>query len=171
VDSAWIGLGGVVIGLVSGHLSTYLSGRRDAATQAKVRAHEHATWLRERRADTYVDLLELAEQMGLWLGRVHPMYTIGDGPPVPPIPTDEHQIKILARVNAYASGDVKERYLAWREAVWPAIHAAEDISRGDNGRRSDLHDLRTKEMAARAELGEAIAREFGPDGMPATEHP
>jgi hypothetical protein len=175
MDAAWISGGativGAVIGLSFGQVTAYLANRREVAAQERARAHEHATWLRERRADAYVDLLGVVEQMGLWLARMYPTIQTGDGPPVPPIPTDENQIKIFARLNAYGSNKVKERHSAWRNLAWKTIRAIEAVGHGDNRRRTDLPDLRQKEAEARAELGAVISQELDhPSFRDSSEH-
>lgn len=63
---------------------------------------EHGRWHRDQRADAYIQLLDLAEQVGGWLLFVNQNWDSDD--PLPPArETLGHQAGVWARISIYAS--------------------------------------------------------------------
>lgn len=87
VSGAVVGLGGLVAGW-----RISVGGRKHDERLAQQR-HEYETrasdakWHRDRRADAYVELLDLAERMGAWIGMVHPMWDTDPPRRLPDIPS------------------------------------------------------------------------------------
>ena len=157
---------GGIVGL-AGIVSTTIvavSGRRQERALAQERHdHERATtqgqWVRDRRAEAYLDLLEMAECIGQWVGMVHPF--LGEQRPLPELPNLEKQGRVFARVIAFGSDDLKVGLKHWREVSLKAMRLAEEISRRDGGDgREQLEVLRGRELGARQELGEIVADEL-----------
>lgn len=147
--------------------------RQDRALAAERHEHErltaHENWIRERRNDAYIGLLDLAEETGLYVQRVHPMWSSGG--PDPELPDHEAQRLVRARVMAYGSSTVKDRMGEWHALVQRVIFAASAVSDNVDGARSQLHDLRETERAARQALGEQVSIELQSPPRPSSEPP
>ncbi len=150
-SSALIGLAGL-----AGGVTIAVTGRRHE------RHNAHEQWYRDRRAEAYLDLLDMAEGVGQWIEMVHPLM---DPRPVPDLPSLESQRRVRARIAAYGSRAVKDRMRAWDTVGFAALRAAEGISRGDDNARLDLHERRGKEKEAREALADEIANELGVPGQ------
>ena len=121
----------------------------------------HEQWHRDRRAEAYIELLDLAEEIGLFVGTVYPMFESGSPEPPPSIPSLDRQTHMWARVAAYASPEVRRKATTWRIVVVHALRAAEAIARGEDGARAELHDLRSAEGEARESMSQAINDDLG----------
>ncbi|MEU0560912.1 hypothetical protein [Dactylosporangium sp. NPDC006015] len=168
----WVGpLSGAVIGAAGVASGVWIasSARKHELRLSKERhQHERAAaqeqWIRDRRADAYVELLEMAEVVGMWIVLVHPM--IGPRPDPPPLPSFEAQQRVFARVMAFGSRDAKVKADQWRLLVARATRVAESISHNDDGNaRETLEDLRQQERAARQEMGKTVAIDLQDNGQ------
>jgi hypothetical protein len=160
VTGAALGLAG----LVGGWATTVGSRRHDELMATQRAEHErrgaHEHWYRDRRADAYLDLLDMAEAVGQWVGLVHPML---DTSPLPDLPGLDTQRRVRARVAAYGSDAVKDRTKAWSDIGLKAVRTAEAVSRYEDGARKELHDLREAESKVREALADQIASELRVD--------
>ncbi len=150
-------------GLVTSWRVTSNSRRQEMLLAAKRHDHEvqiaHEQWHRDRRADAYVQLLDLAEETGMWVQTVFPFYQRGERPPTD-LPSFERQGKVWARIAAFASPPVCEKVKQWRTIVHRALRAAEDVAQDEDDARRVLDDLRAEEQAAREALSAAIAQDL-----------
>jgi hypothetical protein len=147
-----------VAGLVGGWWVTASGRRQEVRLAAQRRAHElkmsHEQWHRDRRADAYVALLEMAETAGQWVQMVHPFITTGT-PPLPELPSLEQQSRVWARVAAYAAPEVRETAEAWRVVTLLALRTAEAVARDKDDAR------RPASGAGRGELVAAVRADAG----------
>ena len=150
VVSGVVGLGGLAVGW---RLST------------GARTHEVAKWHRERRADAYVELLEVAEDIGHVVAVAFPMVETNPPRPEPELPSGVRQGRARARIAAFGSREVKAAADIWLEAASSALSTAEEVAffrRAANASereiraRQRLEDARAAEQAARGALDEAI---------------
>lgn len=155
---------------------TARSGQVHARQLAKDRMdHEISAALEDRHqqrlADTYVELLTLAESVGHWASAVRPM--LDTGSPPPPLPPLAEQARVEARVRAFGSEAVLHAQQAWRMSVQKIIKVDEDLryhetittkghkSSIDDARLlADLPDLRERELQARKEMSDLVACEL-----------
>jgi hypothetical protein len=175
--SSW--LPGTLVGVlgVAGGVLIAHGGRRHDERMAKERfEHEQrsarAQWLRERRSDTYVQLLDMAERVGHWAALVRPL--LQPAPPVPPLPDLPEQARVEAYVRAYGSTQVLDRMQEWRAAVG-AVRRSDFLISLDEAARGDgdesgidvfaewrrLPDLRKAEQDARKALVDQVAADLG----------
>jgi hypothetical protein len=140
-------------------------GRRHERALAEERhKHErltaHEAWIRDSRRDAYLGLLNLAEEVGQYVQRVHPMWSSGHDVPHPELPDLEAQRKMKAPVIAFGSDAVKQHMNVWEDIVRRAIFAAAAVTDDIDGARQQLHDLRSGERDARQALGQQVADEL-----------
>lgn len=102
VSGAIVGLAGIVV--------TGVGGWRDRIGQQRLARTA-------RRADAYIDLLELAGHIGQWIATIHPILSSAGDPPPHPLPSPDEQARTFAKVSATASKSVRARFTTWREAV------------------------------------------------------
>jgi hypothetical protein len=122
----------------------------------RARRHEAGNWHRERRADAYVELLEVAEDVGQFVAVMDPAGGADPLRPLPPLPTDERQGLARARVAAFGSRTVKNVTDRWCEAAAAALHLGDAVTHGVDGARHNLDAAKAAERTARAELDQAI---------------
>lgn len=138
--------------------------RHERALTAERHEHErllaHEAWIRDSRRDAYLGLLDLAEEAGQYVQRVHPMWSSGQELPHPELPDLEAQRKMKAPVIAFGSDAVKEHMNAWEDVVRRALFAAGAVTDNVDGARQQLHDLRAEERDARRSLGKQVADEL-----------
>jgi hypothetical protein len=154
---AWEWVSPVVSGVVG--LGGLTFGWRIAAGG---RRHEVAQWHRERRADAYVELLEVAEDVGHVVAVVFPLLDRDPPQPVPDLPTGERQGRARARVAAFGSPKVKAAAERWREAATTGLRAAEAVARDEDDARRLLDEARTAEREAREHLNHTIEADLRP---------
>jgi hypothetical protein len=134
-------------------------GGLGAGWRLAVRARKHeagSDWHRERRANAYVGLLELAEDMGQVVALMYPAWDTNPPRPLAPLPSGERQGKARARVAAFGSPKVKAATDRWCETVAAALHAGDAVAHDVVGARDDLDAARAAEREARAALDQAI---------------
>jgi hypothetical protein len=122
----------------------------------RARRHDAGNWHRERRADAYVELLEVAEDVGQFVAVMEPMRDTNPPRPLPGLPSGERQGQARARVAAFGSRAVKDATDRWREAVAAALHPGDGVAHDVDGPRQSLDAARAAERKARAELDQAI---------------
>jgi len=156
-----------IMGLATVGATAWTTGRgrrHDRELAVDRQRHErftaHEQWIRDRREDAYVSLIDLAEESGLYVQRVHPMWDSNPPRPVPDLPDLEAQRKVRARVIAFGSQKVKDRMGEWQQFVHRAIYAAAAVTDDVDGARQQLHDLRDHERQARQALGDQVAAEL-----------
>jgi hypothetical protein len=122
----------------------------------RARRHDAGDWHRERRADAYVELLEVAQDMGQVVTVMDPMGDRNPPRPLPPLPSGDRQGQARARVAAFGSRTVRQATDRWCAAVATVLHAADGVAHGVDGASHDLDAARAAERNARAELDQAI---------------
>jgi hypothetical protein len=173
----WVAPAGTAAVGITGIAATFFTARQGRQHAENVAAKKNAHDLdlareqrqQQRRAEAYVEILVIAEQVGQWVSSVVPMFDYGQK--VPDLPDLDRQARANALINAYGSSKAIVFYKAWRNAADEAFRAAMDVllaERGENGhtdlvleRRKALDtDLRGKEADARKVLGDELAAEL-----------
>jgi hypothetical protein len=126
------------------------------------RGHEVSQWHRERRADAYVELLEVAEDVGHVVAVSYPKVEAEPPRPVPYTPSSERQARARARVAAFGSPKVRAATDRWREAADAALGFADALAHDVPHARLKREDARAAEQKARAELDQAINDDLSP---------
>jgi hypothetical protein len=166
----WAGpASGALVGL-AGALAGWLvaaGGRKnDERLTGQRHAHElqleHGRWHRDRRAEAYMQLLDLAEDVASWLTSVSDNWESLDDP-LPSAPSVlAHQSPVWARISAYATPSVCEHIKVWRSHMASAVDVAtvlvEYEREGQAGR--DLGSLCIRERVARYAMSESIAKDL-----------
>ena len=133
-------------------------------TLASTREHDVARWYRERRADAYVELLEVAEDISHAVATAYP-------PTMRRVfaPGEERQTRARARVAAFGSPAVKDAVGLWLAAATEALRAAEVLTtpRPEGIRLGEdavdrYSDARDAERLARTALDRAISDDLSP---------
>jgi hypothetical protein len=132
-------------------------------TLTGTREHEVATWYRERRADAYVELLEVAEDISHAVATAYP-------PTMRRVfaPVEERQTRARARVAAFGSPAVKAAVGLWLAAATEALRAAEVLNTPPEGIRlgedavDRYRDARNAERLARDALDRAVSDDLSP---------
>jgi hypothetical protein len=175
ITSGEVGLGGLLVGaagLIAGQLQT---ARADKRAERRL----HAQWLRDRRADAYVDVLGVAEKCGQWAQLIDPIVDGSPPRPVPPLASPDDQGRVEALLAAFGSDTVRDRYTSWRSALLDIItqHKKIEFARltstasvppvEDEGTLLlQLEEkVRVSERVAREDLGDAVSAELGPDNV------
>lgn len=165
VATATVGLAGIAFAWLTGKQS------RDSAERVA-----RDVWAREKRADAYVRVLEVSEQVGNWAQTVRPMIdTIPPADPSPP-PAYTDQLSMNARLALYGSDDVRGAWTSWFTA-FDAVRGTDlvigvmkvtESRMGQPGIESlELwnkmeRELRPAEKVARLALVEAVRLEMTP---------
>jgi hypothetical protein len=180
MSGQWVGaVLGAAVGGAFGAFGTwmaYLTGAKTRASAEKIAdsKNKHDRDLaveqrqQQRRAEAYVEILAIAEQVGQWAGAVLPM--LDEGQKTPDLPDLAQQARVNALISAYGSSKAIVFYEAWRSAageVQQAVlnfQAAERARSGSDAaleqrRNLDL-SLREKERNARKALGDELAAEL-----------
>jgi hypothetical protein len=127
----WVGpVATVTLGAV-GIYFTYLTGDRARAHAAKLAdeqlQHARTSAVEERdqqrKAETYVRCLEMAEQIGHWSQAVRPALDTTPPAPAPPLPSLQEQVSAKARLSAFGSPEVTLCWEEWEKAVGDIRHA------------------------------------------------
>lgn len=155
-----VGLGGLAGGswiAVSGRKAERLlaAGRYEHEARAT-----HAQWHRDHRAEAYIDLLEMAEEIGQWVATVYPMWDTDPPRPLQEIPALTRQAQVRARFTAFATPAVRQHADAWYETAGKALRAAEAVARAETGARQQLDELRGSERTAREQMAAAVAEDL-----------
>lgn len=109
MDSAnWIALAAVVSVTLVGFVGPIIAG-------VQQRRAEHEKHNRDRKADTYIDMLVSRERDCAWMERTYPF--IGPMPDPPAPPTDQEFWTLKARVAAYGSHRVKTLLEHWNQKI------------------------------------------------------
>jgi hypothetical protein len=176
--STEVGLGGLIVGaggLILGQLQT---GRADKRAEHRL----HAQWLRDRRADAYVELLTLAEQCGEWAQLVDPWVEKSPPQDVTPLASDAEQRRVDALVIAFGSPEVRRAYRTWVNVI-RSMMFQHDLITLEKSQASGvaiiippgqsaidlklvLERTRPSEMRARKDLGDAVSAELVLDSAP-----
>ena len=152
-------------------------GYRHGERLAGVRTEHERQMAREARryqrlAEAYVPVLDFAFKVGLWTELVRPLIQIGEVE-LPPLPSLEEQAHVQALVAAYASSEVKQLMLAWRDQLNNMRRAADMIisfaqrecARGhiDGGTEwlKLEQEYRPAERQARQALADQVSAELG----------
>ncbi len=161
---------------VAGIAATFFTARQGRQHAEDVAAKKNAHDLdlvreqrqQQRRAEAYVEILTVAEQVGQWASAVVPMYDYGQK--VPELPDLAKQARANALINAYGSSKAITFYQAWRKAADEVLQSATQVllaerdgsgPRGALDARRDLDtSLRGREADARKLLGDELAVEL-----------
>ncbi len=151
----------------AGIVFTWLTGKQ---ARDDARASTREARVQQRLENTYVDLLDMAEQIGVWAQMVCPVGDTIPPRPVPPMPSVPEQAHTEALVKAFGSAQVRERMEAWRDVVKEMFVTLQlirwveaDPSRHrdvDENPRLKLEDLRRDERMNREALADQVAREL-----------
>jgi hypothetical protein len=106
--SEWIALVAVGGGVLVGFVGPIIAG-------AQQRRAEHEKHTRDRRADTYIDMLVSLERDLTFMARTYPI--IGPAPEPPAGPNDQEHWTLNARVAAYGSKQVQALLDRWNEKI------------------------------------------------------
>jgi hypothetical protein len=151
-------------------------GYRHGERLAGVRTEHEREMAREARryqrlTEAYVPVLDFAFKVGQWSELVRPMIQIGEVKP-PPLPSLDEQAHVQALIAAYASPEVKQLMLAWREhlnnvrkADMTIGFAQQHDARGhiDDGAEwlKLEQEYRPAERQARQALADQVSHELG----------
>jgi hypothetical protein len=164
VHMAWEWVGTAVVG-IAGIVGTFRTGeksRRHAADQAQLGRTQ------DRQAVAYVELLNMVERVGQWVGLVFPLGGSEDlEPDLPDLPDQARASALLA---AYGTDVSRALFWAWDEQVRKIMSTVQLIRLAKEQRETgvSVHDqyikldgtLRPAEKAAREALGRQVAREL-----------
>jgi len=137
------------VGLIAGQ---WQSGRADKRAEGRL----HEQWLRDRRADAYVELLSVAEKCGQWVTLTHPM--IDWGATSPPLPSPDEQGHAEAVLRAFASAAVRACWHAWRETLKDAIEQDREIQATEEARGTIRPAVRGADTATLKQHFEDVIR-------------
>jgi hypothetical protein len=173
---AWEWIGTSAVGGL-GIVFTWLTGKqsRDQAL-ATLRAQLGHDRLQAREAreqerleSAYLELLMMAERVGIWAQMVYPVFQSGS-PPDTRLPSLEVQADTAALVAAFGTDEVREKAEAWQSVVKQMITAAEQVVWEEahpsqvppQGRsaRATIHELRPEEKKMRDALGAQVRSEL-----------
>ena len=123
----------------------------------------------QRKAEAYVQVLEVTEQLGLWAQNVNPV--VDTGQELPPLPELPKQLSSQARLLAFASPEVEAFWMDWRKAFNAVRQAHIEMAYRSRDQNSpyikflevmnELEDiLRPKEKEQRKLLAEKIRAEL-----------
>jgi hypothetical protein len=158
-----------VAGIIGGVLIANGRNRHESQQRQAESVEAHARWHRERRADAYVELLQMAETVGVVVVASYPLFDTGQPTPKPPGIDEQHRVTAL--VGAFGTREVKQVMESWKDIAHSGFRAIEAVSRGDEDARLTLHEIRSQEIAARKALADAIAQELAPVDLQATPIP
>jgi hypothetical protein len=173
---AWEWIGTSVVGGL-GIVFTWLTGKqsRDQALATlrqqlghdRLQAREARE--QERLESAYLELLKMAERVGVWAQMVYPVFQSGP-PPDTPLPSLEVQADAAALVAAFGTDEVRQKAEAWQSVVREMITAAEQVVWEENhpsqvppqGRsaRVTIHELLPEEKRTRDALGAQVRSEL-----------
>jgi hypothetical protein len=129
----WIALVAVASATLIGFVGPIVAG-------VQQRRAEHEKHVRDRRADTYIDMLVSLERDLTFMARTHPI--IGPAPEPPAGPTDQEHWTLNARVGAYGTKRVKALLEQWNEKiVWQFLLEAarlRDLESAEGGTHREL---------------------------------
>jgi hypothetical protein len=129
----WIALAAVASATLVGFVGPIVAG-------VQQRRAEHEKHMRDRRADTYIDMLVSLERDLTFMARTHPI--IGPAPEPPAGPTDQEHWTLNARVAAYGSRQVQALLDRWNEKIVRefVLEAAtlRDMQSAERGTRREL---------------------------------
>ena len=159
--------GGAVLGAGLGALTTWLVGKgtRDhAARLARVERQQ------QRKAEAYVELLELLEHIGQWQWGVQPMIDFGE--PKHPLPEADRQARMRALVTAYGSTELKQLHASYHATIQSIISTARNIDLARDNSHFNEPELRLKleaelrpaERRIREQIGDVVANELRAGG-------
>jgi hypothetical protein len=171
VDSGnWIALAAVVGVTLVGFVGPIIAG-------VQQRRAEHEKHTRDRKADTYIDMLVSLERDCAWMERTYPI--IAPMPDPPEAPTDQEYWTLRARVAAYGSERVKTLLEQWNQKItrefWLGATYLRDMEEaGKTGRAitreewgttrggqyEKLHGLRNEARARLVEIQRVVASEL-----------
>lgn len=110
--------------------------------------------VQDRRAETYVQVLQVAEQVGEWVQSLSPPIELAP-PPSPPVPEVAAQVASRARLLAFGSLEVRDLWDNWRTAV-AAAQAADRRVRAARSDPMPSPEVAVLGIDARAELWELL---------------
>ena len=123
----------------------------------------------ERLASAYLELLKMAERVGVWAQMIYPVYQSGK-PPETPLPSLEVQADTAALVAAFGTDAVREKSETWQSVVRQMISAAElvvweeahpsQVPPQGSSARATIYELRPEEKRTRDELGAQVRAEL-----------
>lgn len=114
----------------------------------------HAQRYGERRADAYVEAMEVAEKVGRFI------YSLGRPGPLVDPPDIEVQIRSRVRVLGYGSPSVKLAYERWYDVSMEAWRAYVLFATEPAVARERIKEIQPHEKAARVAMREAIAADL-----------
>ncbi len=176
---AWEWVAPVATGAVgvAGILGTWFTGKqsRDQALETlreqlghdRLQAREARE--QERLESAYLELLKMAERVGVWAQMIYPVMQSGE-PPETPLPSLEVQADAAALMASFGTDEVREKLEAWQSVVKQMITAAEQVvweEADPSGRRLSeisprvtIHQLRPEEKRTRDALGAQVRAEL-----------
>jgi hypothetical protein len=162
---------------VVGIYFTWRTGKegRDHAKQLAKAQQDHSeraaatARTQQRKAEAYVQILEVVEQIGNWAQNIRRVMDTIPPREIPPVPEYQDQIASKARLLAFASPEVQALWDEWDGAVHEIRVADMKIALGQQPNSAfddteawiSLEDtLRPKEIEQRKLLAEQVSREL-----------
>lgn len=149
VSSAVVAIGGIAAGMFSTRWSQQHQRVLAAEQREGARTDDHRRWLRDRRAESYVEILRLAEELKTMINE--PAFTAIRNP----LEVIQKHEAARAAVEAYGSAEVRHLVLGWRVVTTKALQAATKQPRSE-----DLTKWQDEEDKIRTVLGDAIRRDL-----------
>jgi hypothetical protein len=130
---AWEWVGPTVTGVVAlaGIASTFATASRGRAQAERLASQSYdrsdaasrEARRQERLATAYVEVLDIAEQVGQWAQSLSPVMDTIPPQPLPPLPPLPSQSRARALILAFGTDEALEALESWRTAVREVEHA------------------------------------------------
>lgn len=173
VATASVGVCGIVFTWLTGsqgrsHAQVLAKQQQDHAERAAATARTQ-----QRKAEAYVQVLEVVEQIGNWSQNLKPALDTDPPRELPPLAEYSHQISSKARLLAFGSPEVQALWQTWHKEISQIRVAAVRIARAERSvsvqaqigideRWGNLEDhLRPAEFFARKALSDKMHDELG----------